>query len=109
MFSIARAAIAPVLAAPSVRAEQVTQLVLGESATLLEHTGDWRRVCTHSDSYEGWIHAGYLIEVDEEEGQRWRELASGWSEGAAVACQDSDVPLPLRARVVIHNDGVLLP
>ena len=36
--AIARAAIAPVLAEPRVRAEQVTQLVLGETATIVERS-----------------------------------------------------------------------
>jgi hypothetical protein len=109
MFSIARAAIAPVLAGPSVRAEQVTQLVLGESAAVLERSGDWLRVSTHSDNYQGWIHAGYLIEVDEEAGPRWRERATGWSEGATVRCEDTDTVLPLRARVLVQNGAVVLP
>jgi gamma-D-glutamyl-L-lysine dipeptidyl-peptidase len=109
MFSIARAAIAPVLAGPTVRAEQVTQLVLGESAAVLEHTGEWHRVCTHGDNYEGWIHAGYLLMVGEDQGQQWRDRASGWSEGAMVRCGDTDTPLPLRARVVVQNGGVELP
>ena len=63
---IARAAIAPVLAQANVRAEQVTQLVLGETAVVLERTGEWRRVCTRADEYDGWIHSGYLLEVEEE-------------------------------------------
>ena len=58
--AIARAAIAPVLAEPRVRAEQVTQLVLGETAAVVERTGDWRRVCTHVDGYDGWVQYGLL-------------------------------------------------
>jgi gamma-D-glutamyl-L-lysine dipeptidyl-peptidase len=107
--AIARAAIAPVLAAPSVRAEQVTQLVLGETAAVTERTGDWRRVCTHQDGYDGWIHAGYLVETDEREAEQWRARATAWSEGASVRAGESHQPLPLRARVRFEDGIVTLP
>ena len=55
---VAIAAVAPVLAEPSVRAEQVTQLVLGELADRLETRGAWHHVHGRFDGYEGWVHAG---------------------------------------------------
>ena len=106
---IARVAVAPVLAQPAARAEQVTQLVLGETAMVLERTGDWRRVCTDADDYNGWIHSGYLSEVEDPVAQDWRSRATGWSEGAVVRIAGSQVPLPLRARVVLEGDVVRLP
>ncbi len=106
---IARAAIAPVLAQANVRAEQVTQLVLGETAVVLERTGEWRRVCTRADEYDGWIHSGYLLEVEDLLAEQWESDASGWSEGAVVRVGGSQIPLPLRARVVLGDDIVRLP
>lgn len=106
---IARAALAPVLAQPTVRAEQVTQLVLGETAVVLERTGDWRRVCTHADDYDGWIHSGYLSEVEDPAAEEWRSRANGWSEGAVIRIAGSPISLPLRARVVLERDVVRLP
>lgn len=106
---ISRAAIAPVFSQAGVRAEQVTQLILGETAALLEQAGDWRRVCTHADGYDGWIHAGYLIEVEDNVAEDWRDRARGWSEGAVVRIGGAGMPLPLRARVVLENDVVGLP
>jgi hypothetical protein len=106
---IATAAVAPVLSQAGVRAEQVTQLILGETAALLERSGDWRRVCTHADGYDGWIHSGYLSEVDDHLAEDWRGRAGGWSEGAAVRIGGASIPLPLRARVVLDHDVVGLP
>lgn len=106
---IARAAVAPVLAQPSVRAEQLTQLILGESAAVVQRQGDWRRVCTHADDYDGWIHVGYLSEVEDEAAGAWRSGATGWSEGAVVRVGEAEIPMPLRARVVLEHDLVLLP
>ena len=108
-IAIAQAAIAPVLAQPSIRAEQVTQLVLGETAVVLERTGEWRKVCTQLDDYAGWINAGYLLEVEDPAGEEWRMTATGWSEGAVLRTGASQLPLPLRARVVLTSDGVRLP
>jgi hypothetical protein len=106
---IARAAIAPVLAQAAVRAEQLTQLILGETATLVERKGEWRRVCTHGDEFDGWIHGGYLAEVDDEASAEWRTRAAGWSEGAVLRVNGGHIALPLRARVVLENETVLLP
>ena len=72
---IARSAVAPLFAAASLRTEQVSQLVLGETAEVLETSGTWHRVRTTTDGYEGWIHAGYLLEVDDAAAARWRASA----------------------------------
>lgn len=108
-IAIAQAAIAPVLAQPDIRAEQVTQLVLGETAVVLERTGEWRKVCTQLDDYAGWINAGYLLELEDPSGEEWRAAATGWSEGAVLETGASRLALPLRARVVLTSDGVRLP
>jgi gamma-D-glutamyl-L-lysine dipeptidyl-peptidase len=107
--ALGRAPVAPVLAAPTVRAEQVTQLVLGETASIVERTGEWRRVCTHADGYHGWIHTGYLLEVDERAAEDWRSRASGWSEGASVRVGQVNMLLPLRARVMLEDGAVVMP
>jgi gamma-D-glutamyl-L-lysine dipeptidyl-peptidase len=106
---IAHAAVAPVLAQSSVRSEQVTQLVLGETALVQERTGEWLRIRTHADDYHGWVHSGYMVEVDDSAAAEWRAAARGWSEGATVRIDGSHVSLPLRARVVLERDVVCLP
>src|SRR5216117_2086183 len=88
---IARAPIAPLCAQPSLRAEQVSQLVLGEGAELLETSNDWRRVRTYADAYEGWVHSGYLAEVDRLEAEDWQRDATGWSLGATLQIGDHRV------------------
>jgi gamma-D-glutamyl-L-lysine dipeptidyl-peptidase len=107
--AIARASIAPVLAEPRIRSEQVTQLVLGETAAVVDSSGEWRRVCTTADGYDGWVHSGYLSEVDDGAAEEWRSRANGWSEGAVLALSGSQLPLPLRARVVLASGTVKLP
>jgi hypothetical protein len=106
---IARAAVAPILANPTIRAEQVTQLVLGETAGILERSGEWRRISTNGDHYQGWVNSGYLLEVEDPAADDWRKSAIGWSEGAAVRIDGSQIALPLRARVGLEGDVVRLP
>jgi cell wall-associated NlpC family hydrolase len=106
---ITRAALAPVLAGPSVRAEPVTQLVLGETAGVVERSGEWLRLSTHADGYAGWVHAGYMVETDEATTEHWRARASGWSQGAVVQYGNQQLALPLRARVELRDEHVMLP
>lgn len=106
---IATAGIAPMLAAAAVRAEQATQLILGETARVLENSGDWLRVRSDVDAYEGWVHRGYVRVVSEADAARWRREATAWSDGARVVSDDVTRPIPLRARVVLDGDVVILP
>jgi hypothetical protein len=107
--AIARSAIAPFLAEPSLRSEQVTQLVMGETATIMESSGEWRRARTRMDGYDGWVHRGYIIETDEDGVENWEEDADGWSLGAMLQLGVQRLRLPLRARVALEDQGVRLP
>jgi gamma-D-glutamyl-L-lysine dipeptidyl-peptidase len=107
---IARAAIVPVFAQPTLRSEQASQLVLGETAAVLEAAADWRRVRTDLDGYAGWVHAGYCVEVDDVTAEAWRREATGWSLGAVVRVGAGPaIRLPLRARVALEGEAVRLP
>jgi cell wall-associated NlpC family hydrolase len=107
---IARAGVAPVQREPNLRAEQVSQFVLGETAKVLESQGDWRRVRLDVDRYEGWVHVGFALETDHEIARAWRETATGWSEGAVVRTDlGVIVRLPVRARVGMAMPRVDLP
>jgi cell wall-associated NlpC family hydrolase len=101
------AAVTPLLAEASVRSEQLSQLVLGETAALLAAEGDWRRLRVTHDGYEGWAHRGYLRELDAMALERWPGAA--WSHGAELDAEGGRVQLPLRARVGLTPGGFLLP
>ncbi len=109
MSVICRAPVAPIHAEDSLRSEQVTQLVLGETATVLERRAEWLRVRGDIDGYEGWVHEGYVIATARAQAQRWREAATGWSDGARVEVDGARARLPLRARVVLADGRVRLP
>ncbi|HSB53263.1 MAG TPA: C40 family peptidase, partial [Gemmatimonadales bacterium] len=107
---VARSGVVPVKREPNLRSEQVTQLVLGETARVLETQGDWRRVRLEVDRYEGWVHRGYVLETDHEIARGWKDTAIGWSEGAVVRTETGTiVRLPVRARVGFAAPRVDLP
>ncbi|MFI5234740.1 MAG: NlpC/P60 family protein [Gemmatimonadales bacterium] len=106
---VATAPIAPVLREPAIRAEQVTQLLLGRLALVLEDRGDWRRVHCALDGYEGWLHTGYTRLLDDAAAEAWAAAADGWSEGAVVEVGERLVRLPLGGRVRIGRNGIELP
>ena len=101
------AAVTPLLADPTVRSEQLSQLLLGETAELLAAEGDWRRLRATHDGYEGWAHHGYLRELDAAALELWP--GPGWSYGAELDAAGVRVQLPLRARVGLAAGGFVLP
>ena len=106
---ICRSALAPLLREPTLRSEQVSQLVLGECGTVEESRDEWRRIRAALDGYRGWVHAGYVLEVEDETADRWRRDAGGWSLGARLRVGPLQVPIPLRARLVVLGDTLRLP
>ena len=104
------ASVAPLLAAPLLQSEQVSQLVLGEGAEVLETQGDMLRVRTLLDDYSGWIATGYVALFSLSEVENWLARAA-WSEGALLSdSRGLGVRAPHRARLILEGeDRVLLP
>ncbi len=103
-------AVAPLLGAPALSSEQVSQVILGEGAELLEQRGPYCRVRTSLDAYEGWLHRGYVREVDLNMLEGWLVTAA-WSEGALVEGSTGIAQrAPHRARLTLEGpDRVRLP
>jgi hypothetical protein len=106
---VATAALAPVHAEPSVRAEQVTQLVLGETAAVREDHGEWLAIRCDVDGYQGWVNAGYLRRLDDSALGSWRDRATSVSLGARITLGKDVVQAPLRARLGEDDGLVTLP
>ena len=49
---------------PNERAEMVTQILFGETYTVIEASGDWLKVCIDADNYEGWIESKQNSKID---------------------------------------------
>ena len=58
------AAIAPMLCEPDVKTTQVSQLLHGHIALVVERNGLWLNV-KGADGYPGWVHQGYVVTMPE--------------------------------------------
>ncbi len=56
----------PVRSEPSDRSEMVTQILFGETFSILEERGNWSLIRIHFDNYEGWIDSKQLLNITEE-------------------------------------------
>jgi gamma-D-glutamyl-L-lysine dipeptidyl-peptidase len=57
--AVIRVSIAPLLAAPDASSGQVSQLLRGHQADVVDTDGKWLRL-RGADGYEGWCHRGYV-------------------------------------------------
>lgn len=106
---LATASVVPLLASATLRAEQVSQLVLGEGATVTGRDGDMLEVLTALDSQPGWLHRGYVQEVEVGTLERWLSTAA-WSEGALLEAGGVALRAPHRARLPLEGTArVRLP
>jgi cell wall-associated NlpC family hydrolase len=64
-----RTPVAQLFAEPRVASAQISQLLAGRVAEVLETRDDWYRV-RGPDEYEGWIHRGYVTTVPEDSARR---------------------------------------
>lgn len=54
----------PMRAETSSKSELVSQLLMGETYTILDETPDWVKIKTDWDAYEGWINSGQVFQYD---------------------------------------------
>jgi gamma-D-glutamyl-L-lysine dipeptidyl-peptidase len=66
MNAICPLAQVPVRSEPSDRSEMVTQLLFGETFSILEERGNWLLIRIHLDNYEGWIDRKQSLAVTDE-------------------------------------------
>ncbi len=108
--AIVTTSVVPLLSAPQLSSAQLTQLVIGEGAEVIETSGAMLRVRTCLDAYEGWLHRGYVTVVPMGEVEAWL-VSAAWSEGALIECRDRTLlRAPHRARLASEGRGrVRLP
>jgi len=65
MFAICNLAIVPLRLEPSDRSEMVSQVLFGDTFTVLETKEKWSRIQLSADSYEGWIDNKQFMVISE--------------------------------------------
>lgn len=111
--AVVRTALLPVRADPEVRAEQVTQELLGAVLEILEWRGDWARI-RGEDGYEGWVSVGGLLVCSRRRAEAWWDDAGGQPALVfdAALVDDAGQPvarLPWGARVAVAAQLAVLP
>ena len=64
-YAICSAPVAPVRKEPSHKTEMVNQLLFGETMEILEEKGEWFKIRSLYDDYEGWLTYHLVAAVDE--------------------------------------------
>lgn len=111
--AIVTSAAAPMLSGPLVSDANVSQVLMGHRLLVLRHVGRWLH-CRSTDGYIGWVHRGYVRQVDESEAREWELGAGGeacFSLGAQVRDEHEEViaRLPWGCRFVRREGEALLP
>ena len=106
---IVLSALAPMHREPDVRSEQVSQMIMGETATVLERQGDWFHLRRDEDDYPGFTHSGYLSPPDASRAAAWRLRATCRGDQAVVRNGSHPMALPLMARVAARDGRWDLP
>lgn len=108
--ALVRTPLAPLLAGPLVSEVQLSQVVLGHPLRVLRRWGRWLQ-CRAADGYTGWLHRGYVQEVNDAEAAAWQGSANAaWALGAELLDEgDGSVALrlPWGARLLREPDGAL--
>ncbi|GAB3935190.1 C40 family peptidase [Mucilaginibacter myungsuensis] len=68
-YGICNLAIVPLRAEPTSRSEQVSQLLFGETFEIMEWQGEWARIITTMDGYEGWASGLQFVALSQKEYQ----------------------------------------
>lgn len=102
--AVVTAALAPLQSGPAVRAERSSEVLHGETLTVLERRDAWLRVRA-GDGYHGWIHDGYVRTGAADWAGDWADRAEGRSLGLELRLPDGRARLPLGARVALRRDG----
>lgn len=77
-------AVCPMRKEAAHRSEMVSQLLFGELATVLETAGDFVRVHTLYDAYEGWCQQSQLVFFEEAPVTHSNQLSKEWSSVVTV-------------------------
>jgi gamma-D-glutamyl-L-lysine dipeptidyl-peptidase len=79
-FTVCCVPVSPMRREPSHKSEMVSQQLFGEKSVILETYGnDWMKVELKFDGYQGWVQAGHLSEIDEEQFiMHEKGLTAGW-------------------------------
>ncbi|MFT4203017.1 MAG: NlpC/P60 family protein [Chitinophagaceae bacterium] len=91
---------APMRAEASHRSEMVSQLLFGEKAVVMARKGDFTKVKSLHDNYEGWVQTTQLTSVTKHFIQK---KETGYVDKNGVIAYLNDTPMPLSVGTPIYS------
>jgi pimeloyl-ACP methyl ester carboxylesterase/cell wall-associated NlpC family hydrolase len=97
---------------PSILAERVSQVRMGEAARVIETRGDWSYIRLEHDSYSGWVHSNSLHVCSQSEVKAYQSgcnaivsasLAETWNEEGKLVHK---IPFATLIRVTEEKDAL---
>ncbi len=67
MYGLCLLSVASLKGEPKEASEQISQLIFGDTFTILKEEGEWAFIKLTFDNYEGWINKKQYIEISQEE------------------------------------------
>ncbi len=110
----ARSATVPMRAEAREGSEMVSQMLLGETAEVLERIDRWIRIRTRFDNYEGWVNPGQCGFISSEAEKEWlsdSRLNRSYQKSFTIhhAGTGDALTVPLGAQIITSPNGVYLP
>jgi cell wall-associated NlpC family hydrolase len=99
-YSLCNVSVLPIRKEPSHRSEQVTQLLFGEKAEILEvNEQEWAKVRIEWDGYEGWCRFSQLAAVSKKEYHKEAKFITTKNTDKLVF-EDSEMWLPIGSQLM---------
>ena len=104
-YSYCNVSVLPLKKEPSHRSEQVSQLLFGEKAEILEiNESDWVRIRTEWDDYEGWCRASQLTTISRREYRKEVKFIAA-KNTCRIVYPNSEMWVPLGADIIKNSIG----
>lgn len=104
-YAIVNVPAAPVRRKPAHQREMVNQLLFGESVRVLKVKGNlWVKIRSMHDHYEGWVRAGMLTEITENEARHVCEFAASGLINT-IGMGEMKMHIPFGASLVNYAEG----
>jgi gamma-D-glutamyl-L-lysine dipeptidyl-peptidase len=111
MHGVCHVPIAPMMGAPSLKAEMVSQLLAGELVEILDLEDTWYLVMNLSDGYKGWVDVKMIEQLLDGQMNTIRENFAGMVPAPLVCAKDQygrSFYLPGGARLYTHGSSIAI-
>jgi hypothetical protein len=111
-FCYAYSGIVPLRKDHTDASEMVTQMLLGETAKVLNITERWVEVRCDFDDYSGWVNKNQIRFLTQTEFEQWtndKRRKPSISYNFIISNKTTNLYVPVGAKIIIDNKNVILP